>query len=1271
MLVHATGSVSTVRGPSLNDVIGMAINEAGFVFPTTPTVTQLFPSAPQEGHAASDRSHERQMTNVKFRPLELLTGGSRERPEIIMVTGFVPLFERGAHDVGQLGPSSAHAVGLDRLQTDAGRYADAQFHMRSIQAHQARQHLTSLRRRYITVDKEARRRTDEFGSTLGALKDNAMFLLNVMRMIEGNKRRLDLRHDAFLVKDPAAIVRTIARNFNQHRLSSLPNDRVDIIEALMAMGNRHAFDFRDCMNDLGYAPDSVQNVFSSSKIWLQTLYELKQVLENHTIRLLDIDATHQRRDTNPSSITKPQVKYFGVSSIVPALPTLAEVVDTPVTAAAQALNLLQATYASMYQNAFFKSEEARLAALAHLVSREHRYSRGLSSQQVQRSLSTFYGFHASGNGLSLFDKVIGTFGNNISDIPAAVDNSLASVSQQRPSADVGVLTFESKYVEGDTGTLTPGGDHYFDRIVSNASERAFDLSGCDSLARLMDDHVNQLLIVADGFNLMMLPSRPDPRKHGSSRDAETNPLDHPSDLITGLASQLINTRSGKPLQQVENDRIGAVYSRARNDNRLKAMLFLYTMCRVSRTYVTDVKFANSGRRRDNAPLVENMIERLLIYLDSSVPETRSTIQLVTQRSNGSDINSYALTPESIKHSLKSGTVLTRIVEQFMSEVLEWYKNKTSAMNGDRTRYSGHVDTLVAMVAFDLAVSTVARYSNQHIVGRHKGLTKFSQGQATYAISRTSGNHAMSFNEIMQRLNAEGDALRQMIVTVVNSMMVISNMCHSTSAYFKSVDARSRLGNVLRGLNGDARMLRLLFCEQQVMSLVSTVESISYALAAADDSGVSVLDESEVSPEGYNAMLGYMSSPDMSTRSSVNKKILTVGIPLGFAQLLKQSVTLRDQRRTSFATKQSDIVQISVYKVDVQHPDIIFRPMRYLFELSRFPARRKGAGWLRVKDQPTVSDVVGAVPTRNFALDSASRTTSVLNTEYASTVIAGQQGVKGARAAFDDASYAFLSRLQKAQILHNHVASHLLELYIKLMTGFDVSEESFMLAEPPAIVDRPFRDQLVRHATMAAVERSRSRSVPRPKESTVDGVLFTNARPPQIEHTSAQADSNVRVNADIGADSLSQRHVPHVLEAIRSVSQLNNTLTSLADPVACSHRVLCPKQFDRVFNVIIDPREFEIDDRQTTSTPQGRQALELLIKQGDVALGDAPSYLAQYGYNRWRSLVATPVVDGVVAGGGRQPTQQSFRFRQTDTSQGDMVSDRYFVTIETLEESDTA
>lgn len=1342
VILHSTEAVQMIPNPTLSSAFNLLVNDSQrFISPFTPILTnQIVPTYALT--LGTGRVYDPRLTQgfvnttTKFQPYEQLTGISQERPELVMLTNFQPLFNR---DVSHTAPhfiNHLEDAGLYSLMTDAGHYIDAQFNMRSLRWFNVQQHVRMLYTRYPQIRQDVVNRAEQSRQALLKLKDDASFLLNLVRIIESQKSQLDLRHDLHQV-DPNELALHIVQNFSKQRISLSPDNVPHIITLLTQVWSKPKYDIADTLIDLGYTPDSVRNVFASTKLWMQLLAETKSILEHHSLSLLDITPNYQQNDQNPSTILQPPVKLFDIVTTLPSLPTLDELIQLQVGNASKTVDLLQPAFTSIYQNVFFKNEESRIAGLAHLLSREYRYSYGLSQDSVRQKLESFYGYKVSGVGnLTMFESIIGRFGNNITDFPAVNENSLISIAQNH-SQNVGVLTFESKYVEGDTGTLTPGGDFYFDRILETNGKK-FDTSAIDDLAKQLGDHGDNFSILCDGLNLLSLPVYTGRRSATQARDTEAHFLSNAQEIIHELADQLINTRNGVANQVVINDRLGAVFSQARNDTRIKTLLFLYVLSKISRSYTKNVLFFQSSPVADNTPLVDYLIEQLVMTLESTIPETRTTVQLVSQ---GLDrgINTSSMTKDTIRHALKSGTRMTAMIENFMSSVISQFRTQTTAITGHYTRYSGYLDTIIMMMAFDFAISTVARYSNQRLVGMHHGLSTFSSGQTTFVVSQTSINHLASFNDVIQRINHEENLTRQVVMTIINTLRKLSGSLKGISNYLGSKEAVDKLHEIGNALKNDPTMMRMLFSEQQILLLASTVESLVTAMLpgqhqshsqnstnssyhSQNDSSeeeLAILDESEVAPQMYEALLGLFHTSEYASQRGLNKRILTVGIPMGFTQRLKQKVNIREQKRATFENKRNDIVQITIYKVDMQNADIVYKPVKYLFEMSRFPTRAHDAHWLPLRHQPTLNDIINAIPTQNFTQNPDAGTASSISSgvEYASTSIADSEGVKGARAAFNSQDYSFLAPSQKGQILENHVLSQLLEAYIKLMTGINVSEYTYHMQDPPPAIESEHLRLMAEHTMAHIADNVASQNISHIiHESTppVGGVLFSSTAlrlapsqqgdalgdrgsvkpvysnpagiagsvsPSSMYRSVQEASPTSRTLAqqigtissiDQSLSQLSHRHVPLVTSHLQSLATFAHTLTTFSTIDAINHHVLSPKQFDRVFNVIVDARDFEIDVEKTLQTPYGRQALDLLIRHGDVVPVGTFERATNGGFVTARTGVAVTEValEQRSFPQGRLPDNvNGFKFRDRDKNQGDLIADKYFVTIETFGEDE--
>jgi hypothetical protein len=336
----------------------------------------------------------------------------------------------------------------------------------------------------------------------------------------------------------------------------------------------------------------------------------------------------------------------------------------------------------------------------------------------------------------------------------------------------------------------------------------------------------------------------------------------------------------------------------------------------------------------------------------------------------------------------------------------------------------------------------------------------------------------------------------------------------------------------------------------------------------------------------------------------------------------------------------------------------------MFELSRFIVRNDSL----IKDYQasTESDVIEQFPTRNFTeITSAGNSIQYLMPS------------PGETAALSDDTYAFLTDKQKYELYRNHVLSYLLEAYIDVMTGNQTSEKCFDIIEPASMGSNEFVSSLVNYCanhlndtytmtnTMTTTtENSHVFFAP----TSTTKVLASNAAnrtvklSPQNAHEYSSGiaglDSFSALKTNIQGSPVAERLLTTqsalsnvtvgtsdtAIHTLAIINEYSRMFTSMSDANNFARRTIQPKQFDRVFNVLIDSNAFDIDIAKTEKTIHGKQALDLLVKAEDVVTINEMTTS--------RSLVNNNV--------------QRMRFRKRNTFEGDLLMDKYIVTIEVVE-----
>lgn len=1288
------GNMSVSKSLSLSSIANNLSTQSAFLLPPFHSnFNNVLPSyairLKQVQVSDAHVSDEFAVTSKKFEPYEQVTGISHERPELIMLMDFLPLYSNDTGDAQPHAMSMVEQTGIDPFMTDAGRFFDAQVQVRNLRHSNTINMMKSLRERYPTIAGTLSERRGNFGQGIEALKDSTDYLLDLIRNLNRLKSQLDLRDDIHTV-DPSAVAQSFVSNFSEVKTSVTSHPMLNAIKRYLPP----TYTVPEALTRLGYDVTNVRNTFASTKIWLQLLFELREMLKTHSLEFIDADPVVQRNDKNASVITKSNVTRFNIRNL-DNLSSLKTLVTTQPSKSADALKSIKQAFNLLYENVNFKTEETRLAALAQLVSREFRYSFGLAHTDVQNALNDGYAYKVvPADNVLVFDSVVGKFGNNISDFPA-VDMSLASVAQNQPAQNVAVLTFESKYVEGDTGTLTPGSVFYVDQVLQ-ADGTKFDTTRMTDLSEQLDNAQNQFNVIVNGMNLL---SQRVVDQNNNANNSYEGILTDPSSFADDALRQVLDS-SGNTLPGIKDDALGSVFTLASKDPDIKALLFLMTMCHVSRAYQPTASPLNVKLIADNTPLYDALTEQLLSSISKSVLQTQANNQYLKDRLVNSETTTV-ITEPSLRAALKHGSVITRFIESTLGKVLNTFRfnqNLTLFVN-DRSRFGGHLDTTLMMAVFDMLIGLVTKYGNQRFVASHFGATKKSAGEFSYTISKASVNNKNSRSDIINRLNKEASLAQSLIFVVTNTLQKLAGSLRNYVNYLSSPPVVAKLSEIFSVID-DIDMFRLLLSEQQVMMLGSTVydlvdrakitvvsptdASSQRADIETSDDEIKILDESAFTPALKNVLLGFMKGKEFAWKLGNNKKVLSVGIPLGFSQRLKQKLNVGALKKSTFVNKQSDVVKVAVYKVDLENSDIVYKPRRFLFELSRFPVRNEER-YLPLSLTPTLDDVVAAVPTRDFSQDTS-------NSDHVTYWPNATGDIpSGFKLSFDDESYSFLLPEEKRELSQNHVTSYLLELYVQLMTGINLADYHFDIVESPRSTENDFVKLIVEHRIHQLANNVRFASLTAPElHPAVGGVLFTttatrqttvmaqSTTPQNVSQVNQLASNVSRVtqfnavstsspvskpipqqsvgNIDTNLSVVTARSATAALHDLRTISGLASMVTSISDPLAISKRILQPKQFDRVFNVVVDPDDFEVDYDATVATPFGKQALEQMLIRGDI------------------SAVSENEIAPLRAPGTRvfpqaraAPNVHQYKHRDRDKNEGDLVFEKYFVVVETFDE----
>jgi hypothetical protein len=1155
---------------------------------------------------------------------ENLTGISQERPEIIMLTDFQPIFLSGKIN------SDLFRFTFNPFRpqlTEAGHFFEHQLNIRKIKSHNIKHIVSFNKKKSSEFSSLLSDRKSAFLNAIDDVNNTAVFVSNLMKAIELLKNQLDAR-DKVHVVDP----QTVFKNFLIENSQMFSEERLSYLTNSYQQNFTDKFDVAYLMNKFEFSPDKIKNTFTSTKIWLQLLLETKEVLKSHSLSLFDIKSIQHGSDTSPIKLLKtPGVKRFSILRLKNDPPSLRKLRVADESQLSELTKNIISSYKEIYENIHFKNEEIRISALVNAVSKELKYSVALDSKDIKETLKTYFNYAVSARGNeNLLDVVLGNFGDNIGDVPVsnAQNNSLALMFQLKENNNV-ILPFESRTVEGDTGALKSGSEIYVDPIFKTDGNK-FNTKKIKELHESLSKAEKSFSFVANKLNLLSLTYDDESAYNNSQYTAK---IDSAKNLLDSFLTDLVE--SGAPSKLLKDDVSSAVFTLARFDEEIRSLLFLYIISTDQAT--------------------KSFLERQIVEATQRNLKQVSTEQLANI---AKDIVSIWGAQKKIEQvttlGLSNSKLISKIKEKlFNIPYLKPSNTGNNSSSSDQyTTYGGHSDTALAMVVFDIIISIIYNYGAKSLIG-----SASKEGQQTFVIqTKLNENNINSINEIYSRINKEIAIVQHSTLLLLNTLKKLQATVNNIVNFIESQAASAVLSKISRSMGDNVDLVNLIFDQHQIELISSYIADLSFNLKNAKADEITILDEFAAGQNLQEALDGFFSSEQFSSAKAQNQKILTVGIPLGFVSNLRKKVDVSKTKNAFQTERQDDVINIKLYKVDLQNPDIVFRPKEFLFELSRFPVRNDSLIKQFAEGQSrSILDISKHIPTRDKAQIFSAAGAQVQYLQSQDSEIE----------ALSSKDYSFLSEKKKNQLYSNHIMSYLFEHYLKIMTGISTADHQFNLVnlEPvlePAFLESFFdyhlnnfildgQSSLARSTTASHQTKmfnSMSRINDEKRSNTTPNVNGYSTIEALSHYENSEKKSKVSLT-NISTVEIKEKQAHAIAHQISVLNEASRTLNDISDPNLALKRIISPKQFDRIFNICFDPYTFEIDVESTNETQHGKVALQMMVNRGDIILDSMPmiSHL-----------------------GSVQP-KQGYSYRERNKSQGDLLMEKYFIAIETANEEE--
>jgi hypothetical protein len=1122
---------------------------------------------------------------------ESFTNISQTRPEILSVIDFLPIFDNDTYQ-----QKSASDIDPTLFMTSAGKFVNTQMQVRNLLFDNISSMIESLRKINKNLSQSCDAASNDFYNGLLTLQSKLQILNQLLLTINDTKQHFNI-HDSSYILNASDIIDAFVSSYATDKTSA---------NQLKTLNINYGFNIKsltDVFVKLGYVEQAVTTNFSSTKLWLQLLSEYKTILSYHSLDFLELDHTTQKNDINANTITSTtNSSFFYVvnNNIAIASDFITEKIASDlVTNVAD----IAKTYSSLYSVAF-KTNNIKISSLLLFLSKEYRFSLGINENADLLLNSYNYTIKKSDYTLKLpenikvFEQIFGTQ-KNITETSGNV-NSISALSQTSDGVN-NILTFETQQLNSGNNSFLAGGEYY----LNNAN--VLDTTKISNFSTLLDKTLQSFCKTAVALDFVC--------SNNSNATDYSLALNNPANLFVLIFNRFQDL-------SISSDTLCPVFALANKNVQLKSALFLYMMYVINGVNVT-----------------ADLFDEIVGIIQANVTDISKTLKTMPD-------SSLLINNETIEGALYDGTNLMSLVREIFGGVITTYD---VVMSDFHTIYGGLSNLTLYLVIFDIVVALCDGLGSNAIIGKTFINSLTQQSVLTYVLSpvNTSSHASQDFvMTIVGKLNGETATSQIMFYSVY---AILTNLQSSIKNYINNVNAKNVLDTIqsIKDVIGDRQ--KYLMSTQQIYllnnSLVDVFEKFNVSTSSTLRSTFSVntsvksFDDFEVSSTLRNAFLNVFSDPMFTSKKGSNKKLFTIGVPQGLSDSLRQQSST--QNLTSYQNKQIDLINLCVYKIDIVYDDIVYKPQKFLFDLSRFTPRNDA---LYIQNtNKTLLDVVMSIPTRDVAIIN-----DATNVQYYSP------SNTSLTAAFD-ATYDFLSNEQKYQIAKNHVLSLMIEHYIRFLTGVSVSEDSFTMGDIEKLMDADLLKQLIDTYIMLVTSTTATTVT----SDVVGGVFFSNIIQNSLQNSSTNVLSLATQQAMLAANSsltnVSQNVFDAVMQGIRTMSGMSYSLTSLSDKTQYSKKILMPKIFDRVFNVVIDPDDFEIDVQETNKSKAGTQTLLQLISTGDV-IATIPNTVTNV-----TTQLATNNVKTLAAG----TTTNQYTFTSKDKNEGDPTFEKYFFTIETF------
>lgn len=1070
----------------------------------------------------------------KLESYEKLSGVSDEIPEIILFADFLPFFDDKLETNDLLKISNGD---LSRA-TDTCKLFDINSQISFLKNDDIENLLLTLYKKYPTLTSQIETNNKNFVSFFNKNTEHIKNILQLQKLIEISKSNLDVRDNAFYTKD--IIPKYGIRKNEIENIGMTLSHQQNVLEVLSFIDKK--------INKKNY-----KSKISSTKAWSYLLMELKSSLKGNKY-LTNISP--ESIDDNPTKLSYHYEDYFGVYSIQ-NIYDIQQLQSSVETAMNSVIAIMRNYWDVMYKNKnSIISDYDFIFALSNVFSKELRYSRSFGNKAFTDFLKNTFSYTTNeSNNLDIFDYVIGQFGKNTTDVPSP-PQSLIGVSQKQFSNNVSVMTFESKYIQNEVGTLTPGSFYIFDDVVNSSNNI--------SVARIneFESYFNNL-----NKNFIKFVSDINVLTKRDDSIPETNKKFYtPAQLVKRIYDEYFTP---KPTSQYDfsygfrnysltRDFYSSIFVLANENSKVKTLLFLIVMLYITR-YSYDAKTQNYLSATTQISILANELANEILSL-KLMPNAVSTNDEVEK-----------INRDSLVNYINTNGITLSVVSNFMLEALRCIRND-GVLSSDTTRYSGLKDTQVMMMLFDVIVKCITSIVDFRILG---STTSQNINDEQKIIIRKSSSLTNNYQLILNKLNKEQTYIHQLVFNINSILQKNSQSLTDISNYLNTETYKTSFNTISKILGEDTHLIKRLMTEQQMMLMTNGIVDLSDKLSKLRTSSANVSLENKPSDKLNQLLYRFLSNPDFLTPTGFNKKVISVGVPIGFVSKIRQKINIENYDN-AFTDKQKDIVNFCIYKKNIKKPGLIYKPKKFLFELSRFVTRNTSV--IKSANNTSYESILQSIPTQDwgdFIRNFCSTIVAKPRHDYWSQA---QNNPNVQKNSYNQSSYSFLDESEKKELIKNHITSFLLETYIKTLSGLDVNDLSFCIKNTKITSNSTIINSIRQHFIAFLAEKS----IENKQQSSNVGYKIN----PSTTQTNNNLVTTLKIeDVEANIKLISPSYADVLVHGLKTIAMLENSTTTFSSAESVIKGILIPKKFDRVINLIIDPDDFDINNQEMSKYDQ--------------------------------------------------------------------------------------